>query len=120
PIFRKKITEEAVLGCDFVMFDAAPAGSIAGDFPARNPKTPHVTVRASSMQFIEALVLQSDMLGNVARNFARASLESGELREVPTKLMGRIVRAGILSREGSVQTQAMRVLKAELSKASKT
>jgi DNA-binding transcriptional LysR family regulator len=66
PFFREKITEDVVLSQDFVIFDAPFAALGSGDFPARNSKQPHVTVRASSMQCIETLVLQSDLLGNVA------------------------------------------------------
>ncbi len=119
PIFKKKITDELVLSHDFVMFDAVSAGFAAGDFPARNLKVPHVTVRTSSMQCIEAMVLNSDLLGYVARDYVSASLEAGTLREVPAKVMSSTARAGILSREGGAQTPAIRILKAELRKACK-
>jgi DNA-binding transcriptional LysR family regulator len=119
PILKKKLTDELVLDHDFVMVDAVSAGFATGDFPARNLKAPHVTVRTSSMQCVEAMVLNSDLLGYVARDYVRAALDAGTLREVPTKALNATARAGILSREGGAQTPAMRILKAELRKACK-
>ena len=119
PIFKKKITDEVVFSHDFVMFDAVSVRFAASDFPARNLKAPHVTVRTSSMQCIEAMVLNSDLFGYVARDYVHAALESAALREVPTKLMGATARAGILSREMGAQTPAVRILKTELRKACK-
>ena len=119
PLFRKKITEEAVLSYDFVVFDPVSAGSDASRFAPRNGKNPHVTVRCSSMQSIVTLLKQSDLLGHVSWDYVRDLLAAGEVREVPTKLMGRTVRAGVMTRENDIPSPALRILKAELRKACK-
>lgn len=121
PIFKlKRITDRSALDYKWVMFDSVRIVSFeSGSFRAKGLPLPHIAVRSSSMSYIRGMVLHSDLIGYMATDYVGDEIRTGALREVPNTLMGYTAPVGILTREGSVQTAAMKAFKSEIRAACK-
>jgi DNA-binding transcriptional LysR family regulator len=115
PVFASApVDDRALVSHDWIVFDAPALVFDPGPFAKRGLTPPRIAARTSSMQFIRAMVLHSDLIGYAAEDYVRADLDSGVLREAPSAIMTHTAPAGVLVRTEGAQTHAMRVLIAEL------